>query len=162
MFLLFLLCLFDTPLESINLHSNMFLLFLRLRTSKQSQKHHLHSNMFLLFQSISSLICPSNSNLHSNMFLLFLGTLTGGVGKFVVFTFQEVFIISYEELNGNQYVYNLHSNMFLLFLVLFTVTFPCVIRIYIPICFYYFAILSNFFIFRFKIYIPICFYYFQN
>ena len=58
------------------------------------------------------------------------------------------------------YVNYLHSNMFLLFLVLFTVTFPCVIRIYIPICFYYFAILSNFFIFRFKIYIPICFYYF--
>ena len=115
MFLLFLKKLCTCRLNQPDLHSNMFLLFLRLRTSKQSQKHHLHSNMFLLFQSISSLICPSNSNLHSNMFLLFLGTLTGGVGKFVVFTFQYVFIISYEDLNGNQYVYNLHSNMFLLF-----------------------------------------------
>ena len=117
------------------------------------------------YVSIISLLSPRHSflpeaHLHSNMFLLFL-------------YISERLILC---------VQNLHSNMFLLFRLELLLK-AGVIKIYIPICFYYFAVayltIVAGIIFTFQyvsiismeltwisvrhrfIYIPICFYYFR-
>ena len=118
------------------------------------------------YVSIISLLSPRHSflpeaHLHSNMFLLFL-------------YIAERLILC---------VQNLHSNMFLLFRLELLLK-AGVIKIYIPICFYYFAVayltIVAGIIFTFQyvsiismeltwisvrhrfIYIPICFYYFRR
>ena len=118
MFLLFQFLRYHHGFCFQDLHSNMFLLFPFYPLGTHSFQKLIYIPIcFYYFLLSTSGVCQFLAHLHSNMFLLFL-------------YIAERLILC---------VQNLHSNMFLLFRLELLLK-AGVIKIYIPICFYYFEI----------------------